>query len=124
MYCAESEVIMRPLRPEEIRVIRRLLHGKAEADGILSSLASCLVQEMPDGGMGSLEFYSDPEHTDGRRYGRTLATGEFIDKDGVLVSLALYLDSDDRLYQLDSWKVDFSPLLAWADPNEITTEKG
>lgn len=65
------------------------------------------VREMRDGGMGSLRFSGSDE----RRYGGTLAEAEFKDADGTAVSVALMLDEIGELFELDIWKVDFSPLI-------------
>lgn len=70
-------------------------------------LALLRVRDMEDGGMGSLRFQSV---TPDRLYGRTLAEGWYTDEDGVPVVVALYLDRDGNIFELDSWKVDFSPL--------------
>jgi hypothetical protein len=64
------------------------------------------VEEMNDGGMGSLLFVGAPD----RRFGRCIGEAEFDDADGVRVSVALNLDQRDELFELDLWKVDFSPL--------------
>ena len=45
--------------------------------------------------------------------------GEFTDLDGVPVSVALNLDSEGKLYELDLWKVDFSALRRWPQPSAI-----
>lgn len=74
------------------------------------------VQDMRDGGMGSLRF-SGAER---RRFGSTLAEAEFRDADGTLVSVALMLDEAGELFELDIWKVDFSPLLRIPPVDQIT----
>ncbi|MFK4295427.1 hypothetical protein ABH924_000562 [Arthrobacter sp. GAS37] len=60
---------------------------------------------MDDGGMGSLRFAStssDPQ------YGQTLCEAWFKDADGVPVVVILNVDQNDELFELDSWKVDFT----------------
>jgi Domain of unknown function (DUF6984) len=69
-----------------------------------------VVQRMADGEMGSLAF--GPIGT-GRRYGSSPAECHFRDSDGVIVSASLNLDEQDAPYEVDVWKVDFSPLLRW-----------
>jgi hypothetical protein len=64
------------------------------------------VTDMNDGGMGSLQF--DTTKPD-RIYGRTLSEGWFKDEDGFPVLIAINLDMEDEIFELDSWKVDFSP---------------
>lgn len=64
------------------------------------------VSDMNDGGMGSLLFESTKPP---RRYGLTLSEGWFNDEDGFPVLVAINLDKDNDVFELDSWKVDFSP---------------
>src|SRR5690606_30124564 len=54
---------------------------------LASGLEHCLVQEMNDGGMGSLRFVDDGQ-TD-RRFGAAFAEGRFFDEGGVPVSVVL-----------------------------------
>jgi len=70
-----------------------------------------VVQSMKDGGMGSLAFGS-PFDAD-RRFGSSPAGCHFRDRDGVIVSAVLHLDEQGAPYEVDVWKVDFSPLLQW-----------
>jgi hypothetical protein len=70
---------------------------------------------MQDGGMGSIRF----EPSRPAQYGRTLAEAQYTDIDGVLVSIALNADKEGCFYELDIWKVDFSPLKRFPDPNDL-----
>jgi hypothetical protein len=70
------------------------------------SVRGILVEEMNDGGMGSLLFVGSQD----RSFGRSLGEAEFNDADGTLVSVALNADQHGDLFELDIWKVDFSPL--------------
>ncbi|PJZ75674.1 DUF6984 family protein [Leptospira neocaledonica] len=65
------------------------------------------VQEMDDGGMGSLFFLANNE---GRRMNKSIASLSFYDIDGIEVSVTLNIDQYGDLYELDLWKVDFSKL--------------
>jgi hypothetical protein len=47
-----------------------------------------LVEEMNDGGMGSLRFVGSAD----RRFGKCVGEAEFDDEDGMLVSVALNVD--------------------------------
>ena len=98
---------MRKLSSSELSFIREMLKGTSDEERIASSLPDRLVQEMDDGGMGGLTFVSSKED---RSLGVALAEKEFADQDGVAVIATLNLDSDGELYELDIWKVDFSPL--------------
>nr|WP_254455270.1 hypothetical protein [Paenarthrobacter ureafaciens] len=64
------------------------------------------VSDMDDGGMGSLLFESAKPD---RSYGRTLSEGCYNDEDGFPVLVAINLDTENEIFELDSWKVDFSP---------------
>ena len=68
------------------------------------------VQPMKDSGMGSLAFA--PFDT-GRRFGSSPAECHFLDSDGVIVSAVLNLDEQGAPFEVDVWKVDFSPLRRW-----------
>jgi hypothetical protein len=48
-----------------------------------------------------------------------LVTGEFIDADGVPVQVGVNLDQRGQLFELDVWKVDFSPRLKWPSPSDV-----
>ena len=110
---------LRPLSSYEKALITALLQSKAETVPYIDSLNDLLVAEMHDGGMGSLLLVPRGLESTTRSFGKQLVLGEFTDTDGVPVSVALNVDSQGRLYELDVWKVDFSPLLAWPDPSEI-----
>ena len=110
---------LRPLREEELALIRKLLSRTAAADKVLPQLSTALVQDMPDGGMGSIQFYriSTPSNT--RRFGKQIAEGAFRDSDGVPVSVTLNLDESGELYELDLFKGDFSPLISYPEPDDF-----
>jgi hypothetical protein len=61
---------------------------------------------MNDGGMCSLLFKTTKPD---RMYGRTLSEDWFMDEDGFPALVAINLDRDDEIFELDSGKVDFSP---------------
>jgi len=71
-----------------------------------------MVRSMCDGNMGSLRLVvrAEDDRND-RRFGRQVSECQFHDADGVLVIASLYMDERDAPYELDMWKVDFSPLL-------------
>lgn len=105
---------VRALMPEERALVHLLLASKGDARPITDT-----VQEMRDGGMGSLRFSGAEE----RRYGSTLAEAEFKDVDGTPVSVALMLDQTGSLFELDIWKIDFSPLVRIPPVEQITITK-
>lgn len=102
----KSQNGLRPLRSEEDSLIRVLLGHAKGGEQLLQELERALVRDMDDGGMGSLEFAGDEQ----RALGRCLVEAEYVDCDGVVVSIVLNADSSGGLYELDMWKVDFVPL--------------
>ncbi len=108
---------MRHLKDEEKALISKMILGlSAEALGF-ESLDTILVEEMADGGMGSLSFVQPSSGQ--RRFGKKIQEATFSDADGVIVSVTVNLDQDGRLFELDVWKVDFSPLKRIPAPSEI-----
>jgi hypothetical protein len=107
----------RPLQAEEAALVKKLLAGTPLGDELDRPLAEMLVTDMADGGMGSIQFCA----TDAKRrlYGSTVREGSFLDQDGTLVWVALNLDQFGNLFELDIWKVDFSPLLRYPDPRDF-----
>jgi hypothetical protein len=75
---------------------------------------------MGDGGMGSIRFFSSEI---GRRMGVAVAEAEYTDDDGVLVSIVLNTDFNGRLFEVDFWKVDFSPLRRYPSPSDLRLQK-
>lgn len=100
----------RALSASEAALIRFIASGSI-SDGVLADLPDLPVREMDDGQMGSLEFVGTAD----RKMGSTAGYAEFEDADGVPVSVALLLDQEGRLFQLDIWKVDFTPLIRLPD---------
>jgi hypothetical protein len=100
----------RLLTPEELDLIAFILGRGSNLLG-----RGDLVEEMNDGGMGSLLFVGAKD----RCFGKRLGSAEFNDVDGTLVSVALNVDQHGELFELDIWKVDFSPLQRFAPLAEL-----
>jgi hypothetical protein len=111
----------RELTEPELCLMTTMLSDAAGKEATLRQLTSSRVMEMRDGGMGSLRF----EGTGGedRRLGKTISQAEFVDEDGVPVSVTINLDQDGNLYELDVWKVDFSPLKRWPKSQDIVVKE-
>ena len=107
----------RQLREQERAIVEKLVSGTPSEKRILGQLQECLVRDMADGGMGSIQFckHSSQERT----FGQQIAEGSFHDADGVLVSVTLNVDQDGDLFELDLWKVDFSPLIRYPDLEDL-----
>jgi len=93
---------MRKLTPKEEKIaVELLLIANLDVD-----VKTLLVADMDDGGMGSLVI---GENYGSRKFGAKVAEYTFNDTDGVEVSVTLNVDSDHQLYEIDIWKVDYSP---------------
>lgn len=76
------------------------------------------VSPMDDGGMGSLLLFPSGHMTDGsdgRRFGKCASEYLFKDADEIEVLASLNIDREGQLFELDMWKVDFSPLIRWPE---------
>ncbi len=51
----------------------------------------------------------------------TLVEAQYLDSDGVLVSIAVNADKQGQLFELDLWKVDFSPLKRYPKPSDVSS---
>jgi hypothetical protein len=80
-----------------------------------SWLEGLKVRAMDDGGMGSLQLFPERIRDVERRFGRVAAEHKFADVDGVEVIATLILDQHDVAFELDIWKIDFTPLVRIPD---------
>ena len=104
----------RPLTADETDLLNLLLsHKKPQYTGLETRFSNS-VTTLDDGAMGSFLFSSDTNETRPLKI-IPIAEHLFHDKDGVPVLATLYSYSDGQLYELDIWKADFSPLLAYPD---------
>jgi hypothetical protein len=104
----------RLLRPEEAALIRALLAGVYPAEAIERTLKDSRVANMQDGGMGSIRFLGSGA------FGKALVEAQYLDSDGVLVSITVNADKQGKLFELDLWKVDFSPLKRYPNPSDVS----
>ncbi|RZU29008.1 hypothetical protein BDD14_6596 [Edaphobacter modestus] len=109
----------RPLHYEEQELIRSLVSDILAKPILERTLANCRVVDMQDGGMGSIRFIQ-PER---RVFGRTLVEAQYTDIDGVLVSITVNVDQEDQLFEVDFWKVDFSPLKRYPQPKDLLIKR-
>jgi hypothetical protein len=84
-----------------------------EGSHITASLEDLFVEEMDDGGMGSLQVMIEGENY--RRFGGVLVDMGSHDVDGMYLLISVIVDSDDNFYELDIFKGDFSPLIKIPD---------
>ena len=110
----------RKLRAVERELVDKMMAGKDVKPGTEATLSSVLVEDMSDGGMGSIRFLKSNESES--HLGKAVAKAEYTDEDGVLVSIVINVDQDGDLYEVDFWKVDFSPLKRYPRASDITIE--
>jgi hypothetical protein len=110
--------MMRRLRDEEKSLIAEMVRGLPDAPLLLHSIDDAVVQEMRDGGMGSLRF-AQPT-ADKPRFGRQIRAATFADADGLPVSIAINLDQNRQIFELDVFKADGSPLKRFPRPCDIS----
>jgi len=101
-------MIRRKLKEDEIALITWMIKGTIEGSNIINTLNKLIVEEMEDGGMGSLRVVV--EGKDDRLYGRDLAKVDLFDADHVPVFISVVLDDKGSFFDLDVFKADFSPL--------------
>ena len=98
----------RELTAGEIRLLDELVRRSSAPVARAEDLLAC---PMDDGGMGSIVLAPLPISVIPRRFGSQVAEVWFSDADGVAVSATLNTDEEGELFELDVWKVDFSPLI-------------
>ena len=106
---------VRPLSDEEEKLITALLEMAPNGAMLKRQLANARVQEMSDGGMGSMRLVG-PE---GRRMEREAVAAWAEDADGVPLELSVNVDEQGNLFELDIWRVDYSPLKRLPEPAQI-----
>lgn len=109
---------MRQLRPEERALIAAMVRGQAAEDVVLQCIEDAVVQEMDDGGMGSIRFVRQP--LDKPRFATQIREATFADMDGVPVSITINVDQDGYPFELDVWKADYSPLKRFPTPRDVS----
>ncbi|MDN3575699.1 hypothetical protein QWZ03_02805 [Chitinimonas viridis] len=104
------------MRSEELVLLAAMLHMPLEA------IKTNVVEDIADGGMGSIRFVHESSMP--RLFGSTVVEAEYIDSDGIVVSITVSLDNQGDLYEVDFWKVDFSPLLKYPLPQQLRLKTG
>jgi hypothetical protein len=106
------------LTESEKNILIKLLE-RSSYKKLLVSIKEYRVKNMKDGGMGSIKFLSTKYNENERLFGEVIAEAEFVDIDGIIVSITLNIDKNSELYEMDFWKVDFSPLKSYPTPDKI-----
>lgn len=103
---------MRKLRAQEKHFLEIVLAKfTAEKNLLYKVFFGEEVKDMDDGGMGSIQFYYDGVCSD-EHVGRCRLEGKFLDQDKVLVVFTIFLDSRNRISEVDFWKVNFDQLIS------------
>ena len=105
------------MRPLEREIVKRMLACKELIAIGEVQLASALVVDMEDDGMGSIRFLS-PSYSD-RHFGKAIAQAEYVDDDGVLVSIVINVDQGNEIYEVNFWRADFSPLKRYPNCSDL-----
>ena len=106
---------MRPLTKAEADLLTALIDMMPDGARIRRQIAGARVQEMKDSRMGSLRFINGGSH---RMHGEPIAA-KATDEDGVPLEISINLDENGDLFELDIWKVDFSPLRRLPEPAQV-----
>lgn len=104
----------RPIREEE-KIIIRFLLTKIHATEAEYPIAE-VVEEYEGSHMGSINL-NNP-NTD--LYDSDLIQAEYTDADKIPVVLSLTKDKNNQLLDLDFWKSDFSRLVQYPKPEDLT----
>jgi len=99
---------MRSLKNEERNLIVFMLKDIPIYKDFTYELSKSTVQEMDDGGMGSLRFLYNDGKT--RKFNKEIASISILDTDGVQVNFTINVDESGDIFELDAFKGDFSPL--------------
>ena len=111
----QSPPIIRPIKKEEADLIIYLLEKAGKTNQYKIPVE---VSEMDDGGMGSLRL----NHINESKFGKDLIQAQYFDSDGILVLVTLVENQVNELFELDMWKVDFSPLKQFPTPEQLKFE--
>jgi hypothetical protein len=101
-----GEIAMRPLRNDEVAVLDRLLE-MVPNDARPRLDYELLVEDMKDGGMGSIRFANETGET--TKMGSELVTAEYIDEDQVSVLISINLDENGGFSRWTSGRSITSP---------------
>lgn len=102
----------RNISEKEKTLLKKLIQNtKEEFKFIIPE--NLLVKDLQDGQMGSIKFFNSDNFD--RVFGSQVSEVFFKDDDDVLVIATLYIDNYGDLFEIDVWKVDFSPTINFPD---------
>ena len=103
----------RKIKEEEKVLITTILELAGNSNKI-SSIPD-IVYDLDDGGMGTIKLTNNKNSI----FGKELLVVNYIDSDNTTVIIALTIDKEGDLFELDFWKVNFEKLLRYPKPNDI-----
>jgi hypothetical protein len=93
----------------ERNLLRELMQRAGLDQAHALDLGTLRVEELSDGGMGSLRFLGPNPDQVPRNPGRQASEIQLKDLDGTLIIASLILDKENNLLELDMWKTNFEP---------------
>jgi len=81
--------------------------GEVRSHDAAGNTTSVQVENVEVVGFGGVVLLSSTTQV----FGSDIATAMLADADGVPVRVTLCLDNHDQLFELELWKVDFSPII-------------
>lgn len=76
------------------------------------------VRSLADGEMGSFLIFEHPNLLEEQRmFGAQISEFQYIDDDDIPVIVSLNVDNNGNLFELEVWKVDYSPVISLKIPN-------
>ncbi len=105
----------RKLSSDERRLLVALIGRSKCADLFMDLLDSISVEDMEDGGMGSLSLFVESAPNASRRMKSQASELQFLDADGAVVIASLNISEDGYPFEIDLWKTTFEPLIRIPD---------
>jgi hypothetical protein len=111
----------RQLLDEERKVLEFLVTNSniANKDDIQEWIENCKCEELSDGDMGSIRLIRIGKNNPPSQFSYTGVESEFTDTDGISVIISLNISNDGYPFELDFWKVNFAPLIAYPKPTDL-----
>jgi hypothetical protein len=113
---------MRLPSSDELATIEQLVELSEQHDLIsqfTNGKSTLRVEDMDDGKMGSLRLYPTGVREGSRTFGCLIAEASYTDDDNVPVSVAINVDQNGLIFELDVFKADFSPIRRLPNRNEL-----
>lgn len=96
---------------DEKRLLVALIERTVHPELFMELLNSIVVEDMSDGGMGSLQIFVESAPKVSRKMKSQASELQFIDADGVVVIASLNVSEDGYPFEVDIWKTTFDPLI-------------